>query len=105
MNAGKSAIITGGSRGLGKNTALKLAESGADVILTYRSSPESAAAVVAEIEQRHQRAVALPLDAADSRGFAAFAAGVKAVLAQHWQREHFAFLVNTAGIGDRKSVV
>src|SRR3546814_14966499 len=53
----------------------------------------------------HQRAVALPLDAADSRGFAAFAAGVKAVLEQHWQREHFDFLVNNAGIGINASLL
>src|SRR3546814_16981051 len=98
-------IIKGGSLGLGKNTALKQAESGVDGILTYRSSPESAAAVVAKIEQRHQRAVALPLDAADRRGFAAFAAGVKAVLEQHWQREHFDFLVNNAGIGINASLL
>ena len=97
------ALITGGSRGLGKNTALKLAERGIDIILTYRSGAEEAQQVVQQIEALGRRAVALPLDVADSRGFADFAAQVKAALAQHWQRERFDYLVNNAGIGLRAS--
>ncbi|NDZ14773.1 short-chain dehydrogenase [Variovorax sp. WS11] len=97
------ALITGGSRGLGKNTALKLAERGVDIILTYRSGAEEAQQVVQQIEALGRRAVALPLDVADSRGFADFAAQVKAALAQHWQRERFDYLVNNAGIGLRAS--
>ena len=97
------ALITGGSRGLGKNTALKLAERGVDIILTYRSGAEEARQVVQQIEALGRRAVALPLDVADSRGFADFAAQVKAALAQHWQRERFDYLVNNAGIGLRAS--
>ena len=97
------ALITGGSRGLGKNTALKLAERGVDIVLTYRSAAEEAQQVVQQIEALGRRAVALPLDVADSRGFADFAAQVKAALAQHWQRERFDYLVNNAGIGLRAS--
>ena len=97
------ALITGGSRGLGKNTALKLAERGVDIVLTYRSGAEEARQVVQQIEALGRRAVALPLDVADSRGFADFAAQVKAALAQHWQRERFDYLVNNAGIGLRAS--
>jgi NAD(P)-dependent dehydrogenase (short-subunit alcohol dehydrogenase family) len=97
------ALITGGSRGLGKNTALKLAERGVDIILTYRSGAEEAQQVVQQIEALGRRAVALALDVADSRGFADFAAQVKAALAQHWQRERFDYLVNNAGIGLRAS--
>ena len=97
------ARITGGSRGLGKNTALKLAERGVDIVLTYRSAAEEAQQVVRQIEALGRRAVALPLDVADSRGFADFAAQVKAALAQHWQRERFDYLVNNAGIGLRAS--
>lgn len=97
------ALITGGSRGLGKNTALKLAERGVDIVLTYRSAAEEAQQVVRQIEALGRRAVALPLDVADSRGFADFAAQVKAALAQHWQRERFDYLVNNAGIGLRAS--
>ena len=93
------ALITGGNRGLGKNTALKLAEQGVDVILTYRGNAAEAEAVVTQIEQMGRRAVALQLDVGDSRGFGDFAAQVRRVLAQRWQRERFDFLVNNAGVG------
>jgi len=93
------ALITGGSRGLGKSTALKLAEQGVDVILTYRSNTSEAAKVVAQIEQMGRRAVALPLDVGDSKSFRDFVAVLKRTLAQTWQREQFDFLVNNAGVG------
>src|SRR6185436_1917266 len=97
------AIVTGGSRGLGKNAALRIALRGSDVILTYRSQKAEADAVVAEIEKLGRRAVALQLDVADSRGFADFAAQVKQALKQHWQRDSFNFLVNNAGVGAHAS--
>jgi NAD(P)-dependent dehydrogenase (short-subunit alcohol dehydrogenase family) len=97
------ALVTGGSRGLGRNTALKLAEKGNDVIFTYRSNRTEADAVVGEIERLGRRAVALQLDVADSSRFAAFAESVRAQLAQHWQRESFDYLVNNAGIGAHAS--
>ncbi|WP_206199370.1 SDR family NAD(P)-dependent oxidoreductase [Parasulfuritortus cantonensis] len=93
------AIVTGGSRGLGRNTVLNLARAGVDVILTYRTQAAEAAAVVAEAERLGARALALPLDVADSAGFAAFAERVRAALLEHWQRDRFDFLVNNAGIG------
>jgi NAD(P)-dependent dehydrogenase (short-subunit alcohol dehydrogenase family) len=93
------ALITGGSRGLGKNAALKLAAQGSDVILTYRSNAAEADAVVAQVHALGRRAVALQLDVGDSRGFGDFAARVKRVLVQHWQRERFDHLVNNAGMG------
>lgn len=95
----KIAIVTGGSRGLGKNTALKLARQGVDVILTYRSQAAGAAAVVAEIQQLGAQAAAVQLDVADSKSFPAFAAQVKALLNTKWQRNSFDFLINNAGIG------
>lgn len=93
------AIVTGGSRGLGKSTALHLARQGVDVILTYRSQAAEAQAVVAEMEALGRRAVALPLDVAVSASFAEFASQVKATLANTWQRESFNYLVNNAGVG------
>jgi NAD(P)-dependent dehydrogenase (short-subunit alcohol dehydrogenase family) len=93
------AIVTGGSRGLGKSTALHLARQGVDVILTYRSQAAEAQAVVAEVEAVGRRAVALPLDVAVSASFAGFASQVKAVLASTWQRDDFNYLVNNAGVG------
>lgn len=97
------ALITGGSRGLGRSAAVHVARSGIDVILTYRSQAAEAQAVVAEIEAMGRRAVALPLDVADSGTFAAFAVQVRDTLAQHWQRERFDFLVNNAGFGAHAS--
>jgi NAD(P)-dependent dehydrogenase (short-subunit alcohol dehydrogenase family) len=103
------AIITGGSRGLGKNTALHLARRGTDVILTYRSQRDQALAVVAQIEALGRRAVALPLDVGVSVGmadsFAAFAEAVRQALATHWQRDSFNYLVNNAGAGVHASLM
>jgi NAD(P)-dependent dehydrogenase (short-subunit alcohol dehydrogenase family) len=101
----KLAIITGGSRGLGKNAALALANKGVDVILTYHSKQAEAAAVVAEIEKTGARAVALQLDVGNSQSFDAFAAQVEKVLQQKWERQNFDYLVNNAGIGIHTSFV
>ncbi|BCQ37132.1 MULTISPECIES: SDR family NAD(P)-dependent oxidoreductase [Erwinia] len=95
----KIALITGGSRGLGQNAALKLAAKGVDVILTYRSQQQEAEAVVARIQALGARAVALPLDVADSQSFSAFAAEVAQQLKTVWQRETFDYLLNNAGTG------
>lgn len=97
------ALVTGASRGLGRNTALKLAERGVDVILTYKGSEAEAQTVVRQIEALGRRAVALQLDIADSKSFAPFAERVKSVLANVWQRERFDHLVNNAGIGVQAS--
>ncbi|KER87357.1 short-chain dehydrogenase [Xanthomonas arboricola] len=91
-------LITGGSRGLGRNAALALAADGSDIVLTYRSQADEAAAVVAEIHTLGRRAQALPLDVADAESFAAFAAQLKQVLAG-WDRTQFDALVNNAGTG------
>ncbi|ELY4816832.1 SDR family oxidoreductase [Cronobacter malonaticus] len=93
------AIITGGSRGLGKNAALKLAERGIGILLTYQSRREDAEAVVREIEQKGVKAAALALNVADSASFPEFVAQVKAQLQQTWQRESFDYLINNAGVG------
>jgi NAD(P)-dependent dehydrogenase (short-subunit alcohol dehydrogenase family) len=101
----KIALVTGAGRGLGKNTALKLAEHGNDVILTYRSSKAEAESVVQQIEAMGRKARALPLDVEVSSSFADFAAALAALLKQHWQQERFNFLVNNAGIGIYASFV
>lgn len=93
------ALITGASRGLGKNAALKLAQRGIDVIFTYHSQADEAAALVAEIQALGRRAIALQLDVAQGDQFAAFGAQVQSLLRTHWQREQFDFLINNAGIG------
>ncbi|GAB2179912.1 SDR family oxidoreductase [Denitratisoma sp. agr-D3] len=98
MNS-KIALITGASRGLGRNAALHLARQGRDIILTYRSRRDEAEAVVEEIEQLGRNAAALPLDVGDSASFAGFAEQIRTLLAERWQRSSFDFLVNNAGIG------
>ncbi len=95
----KIAIVTGGSRGLGKNTALSLAKKGNDVIITYHSKQAEANEVVKEIEQLGQKSVALQLNVADSKSFTGFAEQVKSALKQRWNSDHFEFLVNNAGTG------
>lgn len=97
------ALVTGGSRGLGKNMALQLSRHGTDVVLTYRSNRKEAEAVVAEIEQSGRRAVALQLDVGVVASFDAFVEQVRAVLKDRWQREQFDALVNNAGIGVHES--
>lgn len=94
----KVALVTGSSRGLGRNIAMQLARSGADVVVTYRSGRAEADAVVAEISALGRKAVALRLDVADTKTFADFAADLKTALVATWGRERFDFLVNNAGI-------
>jgi Dehydrogenases with different specificities (related to short-chain alcohol dehydrogenases) len=95
----KIAIITGGSRGLGKDMAMNIAAKGNDVILTYNSKKEEAEAVVASIEKQGRKAVALHLDVSDTKSFAAFGETVKETLKRTWNRDTFDFLVNNAGFG------
>ena len=92
------ALITGGSRGLGQSMALHLAERGTDVILTYKTAGDQARQVVAQIEAKDRKAVALRLDVGDASSFAAFATAVKDALAATWQRTTFDSLVNNAGM-------
>lgn len=99
------ALITGASRGLGRNAALKLAEAGVDVLLTYKGNDTEAHAVVKQIEALGRRAVALQLDVGNSKSFAAFAERVTAELAKVWQRNKFDYLVNNAGIGAHASIM
>jgi NAD(P)-dependent dehydrogenase (short-subunit alcohol dehydrogenase family) len=93
------ALVTGGSRGLGRSMALHLAERGVDVILTFRSGAKEAEAVVAEAAARGARAVALRLDVGDASSFPAFAGAVRTALRETWGRERLDFLVNNAGHG------
>lgn len=95
----KIALITGASRGLGRNAALHLAAAGVDIIGTYRSKADEAHAVAAEIEKHGGRALMLPLDVADSASFDAFVGTVGEALRTRFGRERFDFLLNNAGIG------
>ncbi|HSI46611.1 MAG TPA: SDR family NAD(P)-dependent oxidoreductase, partial [Methylophilus sp.] len=97
--ATKIGLITGASRGLGKNTALAMARKGMDVVLTYQSNQGLAQEVVSEIQALGRKAVALQLDVAQVKTFDVFAENLKQVLNTHWQTEKFDFLINNAGTG------
>ncbi len=98
------AVITGGSRGLGRSMALHLAERGVGVIFTYRTRESEALEVVGLIEAKGQKAVALQLDVSKVAGYADFAESVRARLTSVWGRESFDYLVNNAGTGLHASI-
>jgi len=100
----KIAIVTGSSRGLGRNTALNIARQGSDVVVTYHSQADAALAVVAEVEALGRKAVALQLDAGNVTTFPAFVQRLRQALSETWQRESFDYLVNNAGHGDMASI-
>ncbi|WAC29142.1 SDR family oxidoreductase [Ancylobacter sp. SL191] len=97
-------LITGGSRGLGRNTALAIARQGGDVVLTYQSRAEDARAAVSEIEALGRKAVALQLDTGKVAGFPDFTARLRAALKETFGRETFDHLVNNAGHGDYAAI-
>lgn len=101
----KIALITGGSRGLGKNMAIAIAKKGLDVIITYNSKKEEADAVVKEIESLGQKAASLQLNVADSGTFDSFFEEVKAALKETFKTDKFDFLINNAGIGIYNSFI
>lgn len=91
------ALVTGGSRGLGKNAALKIAQKGLDVIITYRSNKEEADAVVSEIKAMGQKAAAFQLDTKDIKSFDAFIKEVTTHLADNTGSTNIDYLINNAG--------
>jgi NAD(P)-dependent dehydrogenase (short-subunit alcohol dehydrogenase family) len=95
----KIALITGASRGLGRNAAEHLAARGIDIIGTYHSKADEAQQVAKTLEASGAKVAMLQLDVADSGSFASFAERLGATLQQHFGRERFDFLVNNAGIG------
>lgn len=95
----KIALITGASRGLGKNTAEHLAAQGFDIIGTYHSKAGEAQTLVSTLQRSGARAAMLQLDVGDSASFEAFAAALKDTLKRDFGREQLDVLVNNAGIG------
>lgn len=93
----KIALVTGGSRGLGRDMVLSLAKKGNDVLFTYHSNSTEAEKVKAEVESLGQKAYALQLDTADSKSFDSFYEKASAYLTETYGKANFDFLVNNAG--------
>lgn len=94
----KIALITGGSRGLGRNMARHLAAQGVDILFTYRTRKDEADSLITELAAKGRKAVALPLDTGVTADFPAFAAQARAVLKSEWNRDDFDCLINNAGM-------
>ncbi len=94
----KIALITGGSRGLGRNMAHHLAAKGTDILFTYRTRKDEADSLIEELKLMGRKAVALQLDTGVSASFPAFAAEVRNTLKSNWNRDDFDFLINNAGM-------
>lgn len=98
-NTSKVALVTGGSRGLGKSMALNLAQKGFDLIITYHSKAAEANEVVEAIKSTGKKAIALQLDVSKARNFGAFVDLVKSTLTSEFGTTHIQALVNNAGVG------
>jgi len=96
----KIALVTGASRGLGRNTALSIARHGGDVIITYHHRADEAEKVVSEIKAMGRKCIALQLDTGNVGGFMAYSDRLRTALDKTWQRHTFDHLVNNAGHGD-----
>lgn len=103
-NSNKVALVTGGSRGLGRDMAIQLARKDFDIIITYKSSASEAGKVTDEIAALGKKAKAIQLDVADSTGFDAFVSQIKTTLREDFKTEKLFALVNNAGIGTYTSI-
>src|SRR5690349_3368943 len=95
----KIAIVTGGSRGLGRDMVINLAKNGNNVIFTYHSNKNEEEKVVAEVVSTGQKAIAYQLDVSNTKGFDSFVTQVSTHLKEHEGSSNFDFLINNAGTG------
>jgi NAD(P)-dependent dehydrogenase (short-subunit alcohol dehydrogenase family) len=98
-NSTKVALVTGGSRGLGKDSAIRLAKGGYDVIITYNTNEAEANKVVATIKDLGKNAIALQLNVAESSRYDDFIRTVTAKLESDFGANQIHALVNNAGTG------
>lgn len=95
----KIALVTGGSRGLGRDMALALADKGSDVILTYNTNKQLADEVVEEIKGKGRNGYALQFNAGSPASVKELVEELKKVLKKDWGTDSFDYLVNNAGVG------
>lgn len=98
-NVNKIVLVTGGSRGLGKDSALQLAKRGFDVIITYQTKKQDAENVINEIKNLGRKGFAIQLDIATTSGFENFKNKVETILASNFEGKKLDALVNNAGVG------
>lgn len=99
MKKNKIALITGGSRGLGRDMALNLSKKGIDVLITYHTNQEAADEVIREIEKNGQKGKAFQLDTSKVKGFVDFFNSTSSYLQREYESPNFDFLINNAGTG------
>lgn len=99
MTKRKVALVTGGSRGLGRDMAINIAKKHVDVVITYHSNKEAADEVVAEVAKTGSKAFALQLDTRNVGSFGVFYAELGDLLESNYGSKHFDYLVNNAGTG------
>lgn len=103
-NSKKVALVTGGSRGLGRDMAIQLAKKDFDVIITYNSKQSEAEKVIDEIKSIGKQAKAIQLDVSNYSSFDAFTSTVKNTLKVNFNSDNLHALVNNAGIGAHASI-
>lgn len=100
----KIALITGGSRGLGRSAALNMASEDVGVVITYRDQVDQAETLIAEIEEKGGSAIALKLEVGDTTGFSDFVEELQHSIELKWGATSIDFLVNNAGVGVAKPI-
>jgi NAD(P)-dependent dehydrogenase (short-subunit alcohol dehydrogenase family) len=99
ISGNKIALVTGGSRGLGNNMTLRLADKGYDVVITYHTNKQAAQKAINEIKSKGNKAEAIQYDSSDFSSLDLFVQQFKDVLSTVWQTDKFDALINNAGIG------
>lgn len=104
MSSKKIALVTGGSRGLGRDMAIQLAKKGLDVVITYNSNTKAAEETLSQIVKEGAKGISIQLDARKVAGFEAFTTKVVGELKKQWNTTKIDYLVNNAGFGHDCSV-
>lgn len=105
MSSRKIALVTGGSRGLGRDMAIQLAKKGLNVVITYNSNEAAARKTLNQIENEEGQGIALQLDARNVGTFNAFQSKLSSKLKEEWGVSSIDYLINNAGFGYNGSVM
>jgi NAD(P)-dependent dehydrogenase (short-subunit alcohol dehydrogenase family) len=92
----KTALVTGGNRNIGKETALALASKGIDIIITYNERKEQAEQTVRELEEKGVKALALQIDFSTTKPIPGLVSDAEKIL-REWNKSGLDILINNAG--------